>query len=211
MYKAFFKYIFDFVIATVFLCVAFPFMLLIAFILLFLNNGKVFFKQKRPGFKERVFTIYKFKTMNEKKDSNGFLLPDVERITAFGRFMRRFSLDELPQIFNVLSGRLSIVGPRPLLVEYLELYSDFQKRRHSVRPGITGWAQVNGRNAISWDDKFKYDVWYADNLSFWLDLKIIFKTIQKVFISDGVNANENTTMERFTGNRQNSNPIKTEV
>ena len=163
----------------------------------------IFFVQQRPGKNEKIFSILKFRTMNEKRTSSGLLLPDNERITRIGRFIRNTSIDELPQLFNVLIGNLSLIGPRPLLVKYLPLYNDYQKRRHEVRPGITGWAQVNGRNSISWEKKFEMDVWYVDNISLKVDLKIICLTFAKVFISEDVNQNENVTMTTFTGNRVN--------
>ncbi|WP_415328646.1 sugar transferase [Chryseobacterium sp. MMS23-Vi53] len=164
------------------------------------NNGKPFFFQRRPGKDERIFSIIKFKTMNDKKDVNGILLPDSERLTPIGAFVRKTSLDELPQLINVLKGDMSIIGPRPLLPEYLELYNENQKRRHEVRPGITGWAQVNGRNAISWSKKFELDVWYVDNASFVVDLRIIFLTVKKVFLKEGIYADGHATTEPFKGN-----------
>ncbi|WP_289039735.1 sugar transferase [uncultured Zobellia sp.] len=200
MYKHFIKRVLDFFIALFGLMVAGP---IIVFVIVFLavsNQGDVFFVQKRPGKNEKIFKIFKFKTMNDKKDENGNLLPDEVRLTPIGRFIRKTSLDELPQLLNVLKGEMSLIGPRPLLVSYLPLYNDMQKKRHLVRPGITGWAQVNGRNAISWDKKFEYDVWYVENRSFWLDLKIVFLTIQKVIKSDGISSDSSATMEVFTGN-----------
>lgn len=168
-------------------------------VLVFANSGTPFFLQNRPGKQERVFSIIKFKTMNDKKDEDGCLLSDEMRLTNIGKFVRKISLDEIPQLLNVIKGDMSLVGPRPLLVEYLDLYSEEQKRRHEVKPGITGWAQVNGRNAISWEDKFKLDVWYVDNQSFWLDLKILFRTIKKVLFRDGISAQGEVTMPKFTG------------
>ncbi|WP_400073603.1 sugar transferase [Zobellia russellii] len=200
MYKHFIKRVLDFFIALFGLIVAGP---IIVFVIVFLavsNQGDVFFVQKRPGKNEKIFKIFKFKTMNDKKDENGNLLPDEVRLTPIGKFIRKTSLDELPQLLNVLKGEMSLIGPRPLLVSYLPLYNDMQKKRHLVRPGITGWAQVNGRNAISWDKKFEYDVWYVENRSFWLDLKILFLTIQKVIKSDGISSDSSATMEVFTGN-----------
>ncbi|MBT9189024.1 sugar transferase [Zobellia russellii] len=200
MYKHFIKRVLDFFIALFGLMVAGP---IIVFVIVFLavsNQGDVFFVQKRPGKNEKIFKIFKFKTMNDKKDENGNFLPDEVRLTPIGRFIRKTSLDELPQLLNVLKGEMSLIGPRPLLVSYLPLYNDMQKKRHLVRPGITGWAQVNGRNAISWDKKFEYDVWYVENRSFWLDLKIVFLTIQKVIKSDGISSDSSATMEVFTGN-----------
>jgi len=159
------------------------------------------FKQNRPGLHGDIFTFYKFRTMTDKRDSNGELLPDKDRITPLGNFLRKTSLDELPSLYNVLKGDMSLVGPRPLLVEYLDLYSPKQSRRHDVKPGITGWAQINGRNAISWEEKFELDVWYVDNKNFVLDLKIIFKTLLKVIKKEGINATSDHTMPRFTGSK----------
>lgn len=164
------------------------------------NDGKAFFFQKRPGKNDRIFCIIKFKTMNENKDAFGNLLPDSQRLTKVGSIVRKSSLDEIPQLINVLMGDMSLVGPRPLLLEYLTLYNDDQKRRHEVKPGITGWAQVNGRNAISWEEKFKLDVWYVDNQSFWLDMKILWLTIRKVLVREGINQDGQATMEPFKGN-----------
>jgi undecaprenyl phosphate N,N'-diacetylbacillosamine 1-phosphate transferase len=171
-------------------------------VLFFTNNGNLFFMQPRPGKGERIFSIIKFRTMNEKKDENDNLLPDNERITRIGKFIRKNSIDELPQLVNVLKGDLSLIGQRPLLVEYLPLYSDFQRRRHEVRPGITGWAQVNGRNAITWEEKFKLDVYYVENISLILDMKIVFKTIYSVLKRSDVYNVEGFTMEMFKGNKQ---------
>lgn len=162
-------------------------------------GSPIIFKQKRPGLNGRIFEIYKFRTMKNSTDKAGNLLPNHKRITKLGKTLRKLSLDELPQLFNVLKGDISLVGPRPLLIEYLDLYTKKQARRHEVRPGITGWAQVNGRNAITWEEKFKYDVWYVDNQSIWLDLKILIMTALKVIKSDGVNKSEEVTMERFKG------------
>ncbi|PKA96797.1 lipopolysaccharide/colanic/teichoic acid biosynthesis glycosyltransferase [Flavobacteriaceae bacterium MAR_2009_75] len=201
MYKHFFKRLLDFLIALSVLVIASPVLLLVFIFLGFANKGKVFFIQNRPGKNGQIFTIWKFKTMNDQKDAEGNLLPDEIRLTAAGKFVRKTSLDELPQLINVLNGDMSLVGPRPLLVSYLPLYNQQQKRRHEVRPGITGWAQVNGRNAISWSKKFEYDVWYVDNQSFSLDLKIILLTIKKVLKSDGISSDTSATMEVFTGNQ----------
>lgn len=162
-------------------------------------GSPVLFKQERPGLHGKSFFVYKFRTMTDQKDDKGNLLPDHIRLTKFGKFIRKFSLDELPQLFNVLKGDISLVGPRPLLKEYLPLYTPEQARRHEVRPGITGWAQVNGRNAISWEEKFKLDVWYVDNRSFWLDIKILFMTVLKVFKSEGINQDGQATIEKFKG------------
>ena len=200
MYQNYFKRHFDFLIALVALLLLSPVFLLVTFGLFFANNGTPFFLQTRPGKDEKLFRIVKFKTMNDKKDSEGNLLSDAERLTTIGRFVRKTSLDELPQLLNVLKGDMSLIGPRPLLVQYLPLYTVEQKKRHNVRPGITGWAQVNGRNSISWEQKFAYDVWYVEHCSLLLDLKILLRTIQKVVQSEGINANQEVTMEPFRGN-----------
>lgn len=176
-----------------------PLLFLISFFLFFANNGSPFFTQPRPGKNAKIFKVIKFKTMNDKKDAKGNLLPDADRLTPIGKFIRSTSLDELPQLINVLKGDMSLIGPRPLLVEYLPLYNRTQSRRHDVRPGITGWAQVNGRNAISWEKKFELDVWYVDNISFTTDIKILYMTIKKVFISEGVNQAGQATAEKFNG------------
>ncbi len=199
MYKAIIKPIFDFFSALLGLVLLIPFFLLITFFLFFANDGKPFFFQSRPGKNGKIFKIVKFKTMNDRKDENGKLLPDSERLTKVGKFVRKTSLDEIPQLLNVIKGDMSLIGPRPLLTQYLHLYSDFQNRRHEVKPGITGWAQVNGRNAISWDKKFEFDVWYVDNVSLFLDIKILFKTVLKVIKSDGINAVDAATIEPFDG------------
>ena len=180
--------------------VLFPVFILVFIMLLITNKGNPFFTQKRPGKNEKLFTIIKFKTMNDKKDKNGGLLPDAQRLTGTGKIIRATSLDELPQLINVLKGDMSLIGPRPLLPEYLPLYNEFQKQRHLVKPGITGWAQVNGRNAISWQEKFEYDVYYVKNCSFALDLKIMLMTIRKVFLRKGINNKNSVTMHRFKGN-----------
>lgn len=199
MYSSWIKPSFDIVFATTMLIILFP-LIFISSILLFCSNGvNPLFIQLRPGKNGKVFKIIKFKTMNDKKDDSGHLLPDEKRLTKIGQIIRKTSLDELPQLLNVLKGDMSIVGPRPLLPEYLKLYSKEQARRHDVKPGITGWAQVNGRNAISWEQKFKFDVWYVDHQSFLLDLKILFKTIRKVFISEGINTSGQATTSPFKG------------
>lgn len=200
MYKNIIKPFFDFFIAFCLLLVASPLFLLVCLGLFWAQNGNVFFTQKRPGKNEQIFSILKFKTMTDQKDQQGNLLPDAERLTHIGKFVRKTSLDELPQLINVLKGEMSMVGPRPLLPEYLFLYNEEQKRRHVVKPGITGWAQVNGRNAISWEDKFKLDVWYVKHQSFCLDLKILFLTVKKVFRSEGINTAGQATTSNFTGN-----------
>ncbi|CAZ97896.1 Exopolysaccharide production protein [Zobellia galactanivorans] len=184
------------------LTLALPIILLVVLFLGIANRGSIFFVQKRPGKDGKIFTILKFKTMNDKKDASGNLLPDEKRLTSAGKFIRKTSLDELPQLLNVLKGDMSLIGPRPLLVSYLPLYNDYQRRRHEVKPGITGWAQVNGRNAISWNKKFEYDVWYVDHISFPLDLKILFLTVLKVVKTDGISSDTSATMELFTGNSE---------
>lgn len=199
MYTFFFKRILDFMVALIGFIILFPIFSIITVLLYFANDKKPFFVQIRPGKHGKSFKIIKFKTMNDKKDENGQLLSDAERLTKFGRFVRKTSLDEIPQLLNVLKGDMSLIGPRPLLTNYLHLYNDFQNRRHEVKPGITGWAQVNGRNAISWDKKFEYDVWYVDHISFFLDVRIFFKTILKVVKSDGINAVDSATIEPFDG------------
>ncbi len=200
MYKRYIKRILDFLIALVGFTVVSPIFLFVTFFLWIVNNGKPFFFQKRPGQNERIFSIIKFKTMNDKKDVHGNLLPDEQRMTKIGTFVRKTSLDEIPQLLNVIKGDMSLIGPRPLLVEYLPLYNTQQKRRHNVRPGITGWAQINGRNSITWQKKFELDVWYVDNISFLLDIQIILKTIKKVLKQDDINSDSSVTMESFTGN-----------
>lgn len=199
MYKKIGKPLLDFVISLVGLLVLSPVVVCITILLFFANNGKPFFVQRRPGRGGAIFHIIKFKTMNDKKDAKGQLLPDAERLTFVGNFVRKTSLDEIPQLVNVLVGDMSIVGPRPLLTDYMHLYNDFQNRRHEVKPGITGWAQVNGRNAISWDQKFAYDVWYVDHISFTLDVKILLKTVVKVLKREGITAANAATIEPFDG------------
>lgn len=200
MYQHFIKRIIDFIVALTALTVLSPVILLLWLWLVVENrNSGAFFIQRRPGLHGKIFNIYKFKTMNDKCDSSGNLLPDEQRLTSAGRFIRSTSLDELPQLWNVLCGQMSLVGPRPLLPQYLLLYSAEQARRHNVLPGITGWAQVNGRNAISWTEKFKLDCYYVDNISFTLDLKILFLTIKKVFIREGISQEGRATMDFFDG------------
>lgn len=200
MYRNFLKRIIDFSIAFIGLLLSSPVFICLILILYFTNKRSVFFLQPRPGKDEKVFYIVKFKTMNDKKDKNGNLLSDAERLTRTGSFIRKTSLDEIPQLINVLKGDMSLIGPRPLLVQYLPLYNDTQKRRHLVKPGITGWAQVNGRNAISWKQKFEYDMWYIDHLSFILDLKILFLTLKKIFVAEGISSEGQMTAEAFNGN-----------
>ena len=199
MYKHFFKRFFDFIIALIGFIVLSPIFIFVTIGLYFANQGKPFFFQKRPGKNEKIFSIIKFKTMNDKKDANGNLLSDAERLTPIGAFVRKTSLDEIPQLINVLKGDMAIIGPRPLLPQYLPLYSESQKRRHNVRPGITGWAQVNGRNAISWTKKFELDVWYVDHVSFATDVNVFFTTFKQVFKSEGISQEGQATMEAFNG------------
>ena len=199
MYKHFFKRVFDFFIALIGLIILSPIFIGLTIGLYFANQGKQFFFQARPGLNEKIFKIIKFKTMNDKKDKEGNLLSDAERLTSIGAFVRKTSLDELPQLINVLKGDMAIIGPRPLLPQYLPLYNETQKRRHNVRPGITGWAQVNGRNAISWTKKFELDVWYVDHVSFATDVKVFFTTFKKVFKSEGISQAGQATMEVFNG------------
>lgn len=200
MYQRFFKPLIGFLLAlTAFLCLS-PLFILATLCLFIANSGNPFFLQPRPGKRGKIFRVIKFKTMNDKRDQQGNLLPDSERLTRVGLFVRKTSLDEIPQLLNVIKGDMSLVGPRPLLVEYLPLYDEEQARRHDVRPGITGWAQVNGRNSISWQHKFAYDVWYVDHASFKLDLYIILLTVKKVFKSEGISQDGQATMEFFSGN-----------
>ncbi len=199
MYKLILKRLFDFILAFFAFIILLPVFIFITIFLWFANNGSPFFFQLRPGLDERIFKIIKFKTMNDKRDDKGKLLPDEARLTAIGSFVRKTSLDEIPQLLNVIKGDMSLIGPRPLLVEYLPLYNTHQKQRHLVRPGITGWAQVNGRNAITWETKFDYDVYYVTNLSFLLDVKIIFTTVLKVIKSDDISSDSSVTIEKFKG------------
>lgn len=201
MYSCFLKRFIDFVIVFFVLAVIWPILLFMAVWLHFANKGAgVFFTQERPGKHGKIFKVIKFKTMTDERDVSGNLLPDERRLTKIGKFIRSASVDELPQLINVLKGDMALIGPRPLLPQYLPLYSREQARRHEVRPGITGWAQVNGRNAISWSKKFELDVWYVDHCSFLLDLKIILLTIKKVFVREGISSDTSVTMEPFTGN-----------
>lgn len=200
MYKFFFKRIIDFMLAFVGLLLLSPLFFFVTIGLYAANQGNPFFFQLRPGLNGNIFKIIKFKTMNDSKDSNGNLLSDAERLTKIGTFVRKTSLDEIPQLINVLKGDMSLIGPRPLLPQYLPLYNETQKRRHEVRPGITGWAQVNGRNAISWERKFEYDVWYVNHLNFLLDSRILFLTVKKVFFKEGISMEGQVTTEVFKGN-----------
>lgn len=201
MYSFFLKRLIDFIVVFGVLVIIWPILLIMTLWLYFANRGAgAFFTQERPGQYGKIFKVIKFKTMTDERDENGDLLPDEKRLTKIGKFIRSTSVDELPQLFNVLKGDMSLIGPRPLLPQYLLLYSKEQARRHEVRPGITGWAQVNGRNAISWTKKFELDVWYVDHCSFLLDLKIIFLTVKKVFVREGISSDTSVTMEPFTGN-----------
>lgn len=200
LYKTYIKRLIDVVLSLIVLTVCSPFLLVTMCCLVVVNGGKPFFFQKRPGKNEKTFLLIKFKTMTDARDNEGRLLPDADRITSIGRFVRASSMDELPQMINVLKGDMSLIGPRPLLIKYLPLYTSEQARRHEVRPGITGWAQVNGRNAISWAKKFELDVWYVDHVSFRLDLKIFWLTIRKVLKREGISAEGQATTEAFNGN-----------
>lgn len=200
MYKHFFKRVIDFTIALVALLIISPILLVVTIWLHFANKGAgAFFFQERPGLHGKIFKVIKFKTMTDERDAEGNLLPDAARLTKVGKFVRSTSIDELPQLINVLKGDMALIGPRPLLVQYLPLYSKEQARRHDVRPGISGWAQCHGRNAISWTEKFKLDVWYVDHYSLWTDLQVIFITIKKVLVRDGISAEGQATMEAFNG------------
>lgn len=201
VYKRVVKPILDVAVALFFFILSLPVFIAIYILLYIANQGKPFFFQQRPGKDGRIFKVIKFRTMNERRDKNGELLPDAERLTPVGSFVRKTSLDEIPQLLNVIKGDMSIVGPRPLLVEYLPLYNPRQATRHNVKPGITGWAQVNGRNAISWEKKFEYDAWYVENISFSLDFKVLIMTVKKVFKSEGISSATSATMEKFTGSK----------
>ncbi len=200
MYKLFLKYILDFFVALLGLLLLSSILLLVTIVLWIANSGKPFYFQFRPGKNGQLFTIIKFKTMNDKKDNFGNFLSDKNRLTKIGKFVRKTSIDELPQLINVLKGDMSLIGPRPLLPEYLPLYNELQKKRHEVKPGITGWAQINGRNTISWEQKFEYDTWYVENISFKLDCKILYLTIKKVFKREGITARNSVSTEAFKGN-----------
>ena len=204
MYKNYIKRIIDLLLAAIGFLIISPVFLLLWLLLAVANKGAgAFFTQERPGKNERIFRVIKFKTMTDERDSEGNLLPDAERLTKMGKFVRSTSLDEIPQLLNVIKGDMSLIGPRPLLVQYLPLYNEKQKRRHVVRPGITGWAQVNGRNAISWEEKFELDVWYVEHVSFLLDIKILLKTVYNVFKREGISSDTSATMEAFKGNTPN--------
>lgn len=204
LYRRYFKRPMDFILSLIAITVLSPVLLTVAILVRVKLGTPVIFKQKRPGLNEKIFTLYKFRTMTDERDENGEVLPDSVRLTKFGKFLRSTSLDELPELFNILKGDMSIVGPRPLLVQYLPLYNSYQKHRHDVRPGLSGWAQVNGRNAISWEDRFDLDIEYVNNVSFLLDWKIIFLTLKKVFIREGINSETSVTMEPFKGNTKES-------
>jgi len=193
------KRLFDLISSFIGLLFLLPVIILIILLVRFKIGSPIFFKQARPGLNGEIFNMYKFRTMTNERDKNGALKPDSVRLTKFGKFLRSTSLDELPGLWSALKGDMSLVGPRPLLVEYLPLYSEKQSRRHEVRPGITGWAQVNGRNAIGWDEKFDLDVWYVDNQSIWLDIKILWMTVKKVIVRDGISQNNHVTMDKFKG------------
>ena len=199
LYRNYLKRFIDLIVSLVAFCLLLPLFIVVTALLFIANQGSPFFLQPRPGKKGRIFRVVKFKTMNDKKDAAGNLLSDAERLMVIGKFIRKTSLDEIPQLINVIKGEMSLIGPRPLLVEYLPLYNDTQKRRHDVRPGITGWAQVNGRNAIGWKEKFELDVWYVDHVSFRLDCKIILFTLMKVVKSEGVSQQGHATMSKFDG------------
>jgi undecaprenyl phosphate N,N'-diacetylbacillosamine 1-phosphate transferase len=200
LYTLIVKPFFDRVISFLALVVVAPVMVVVVVALAVVNRGKVWFIQVRPGKDGKLFTVIKFKTMTDERDSSGVLLPDDQRLTAVGKFVRKTSIDEIPQLFNVFMGHMSFVGPRPLLQEYLPLYNSEQRRRHHVKPGITGWAQVNGRNALSWQQKFEFDTWYVDHISFWLDIKILLLTVVKVLKAEGISSESSLTMEKFRGN-----------
>jgi len=201
IYNKFIKRFLDFIFSFILLIALSPIMLIITIIVRIKLGSPVVFKQQRPGLHEKIFTLYKFRTMNDKRDENGELLPDKERLSKFGKFLRSTSLDELPELFNILKGDMSFIGPRPLLVQYLPLYSDYQRKRHSVRPGLSGLAQVSGRNLISWEEKFELDIKYVKELSFILDCKLLFLTFIKILIREGINSDTSVTMELFEGNK----------
>ncbi len=205
IYRRFIKRPMDFMVSLIILIFIWPLLIIVTILIKCKLGSPVIFKQLRPGLNGEIFTMYKFRTMTEEKDDNGNLLPDSTRLTKFGRMLRSTSIDELPELYNILKGDMSIIGPRPLLTQYLPLYDDQQKRRHNVRPGLTGYAQINGRNSISWEEKFNLDVKYVDNISFLCDLRIILITIKKVFIREGINSETSDTMELFRGSKENIN------
>ena len=199
MYARYIKRWLDFILSLIAIIILSPILLIVALLVRIKLGSPVIFKQERPGLHEKIFTLYKFRTMTDEKDKDGNLLPDDQRLTKFGKLLRSTSLDELPELFDIFKGDMSIVGPRPLLVKYLPLYNEHQKHRHDVRPGFTGWAQCNGRNAISWEEKFDLDIYYVKHVSFRLDLSIIFKTIKIVFLREGISSDTSVTMEEFRG------------
>lgn len=201
-YEKYIKRLLDFTLSFLALIILSPVLLVTAVLVRFKLGSPIIFHQERPGKSEKIFRLYKFRSMTDECDENGNLLPDNERLTRFGKILRSTSLDELPELLNILRGDMSIVGPRPLLVKYLPLYNEEQKHRHDVRPGLTGWAQTNGRNAISWEEKFKLDVWYVQHVSFWVDVKVIFMTVKKVFCRDGISSETSETMEEFSGTKE---------
>ena len=201
-YEKYIKRLLDFTLSFLALIILSPVLLVTALLVRIKLGSPIIFHQERPGKSEKIFRLYKFRSMTEKCDENGNLLPDDQRLTRFGRTLRSTSLDELPELWNILRGDMSIVGPRPLLVKYLPLYNEEQRHRHDVRPGLTGWAQANGRNAISWEEKFKLDVWYVQHISFWVDVKVIFMTVKKVFCRDGISSETSVTMEEFSGTKE---------
>lgn len=205
MYRKYIKRLLDFVLSLLALIILSPVLLITALLVKIKLGSPIIFKQQRPGLNEKIFTLYKFRTMTDKKDEEGNLLPDSERLTKFGKLLRSTSIDELPELINILKGDMSIVGTRPLLVEYLELYNEKQKHRHDVRPGLTGLAQINGRNSISWEEKFKEDIQYVENISFIGDIKIVLKTVIKVFKREGISQQDNDTMEKFKGSEEKIN------
>lgn len=201
-YEKYIKRLLDFTLSFLALIVLSPVLLVTAILVRIKLGSPIIFHQERPGKSEKIFRLYKFRSMTDECDENGDLLPDDQRLTRFGQILRSTSLDELPELWNILRGDMSIVGPRPLLVKYLPLYNEEQRHRHDVRPGLTGWAQANGRNAISWEEKFKLDVWYVQHISFWVDLKVIFMTVKKVFCRDGISSETSVTMEEFSGTKE---------
>lgn len=201
MYKLFFKRFFDFILSLIAIIMLSPVYLIVIVLVRIKLGSPVFFTQKRPGKDEKIFKMYKFRTMTNEVDENGNLLPDDKRLTKFGKLLRSTSLDELPELFNILKGDMSIVGPRPLLVRYLHLYNEYQKHRHDARPGFTGWAQCNGRNSIGWEEKFDLDVYYVNHITFLLDVKIIFKTVKTVLCREGISSEASATMEEFRGSQ----------
>ena len=208
MYRVFFKRLLDIIVSGAALIILSPVMLILAILVRVKLGSPVIFHQERPGYHEKIFKLCKFRSMTDERDENGELLPDEIRLTKFGKALRATSLDELPELWNILKGDMSLIGPRPLLVKYLPLYNDFQKQRHNVKPGLTGWAQVNGRNAISWEQRFELDVYYVNHISFWLDVKILFQTVAVVFKHSGINSATDATMEAFKGTPQQNDSLE---